>query len=466
MQFPPYPAYKSSGLEWLDVVPEHWSVARSDGMISTEKRQLPPEAFAGQNVLHYSIPVVQLLGTGAVENGDEIASAKQVISAPAVLVSRLNPRKATICRAEPHDSYLTLASTEFVALKAAGGDLRFLEYLVCSELFRQRLDSWVQSVTRSHQRAQPEHIYRFWNAWPGPDEQHAIAEFLDGETGRIDSLVAKKRELIDRLMEKRAALISRTVTRGLPPDAARAAGLDPNPKLKPSGIDWLGSVPERWDVSRLKFCLSRIEQGWSPQCENSPADDDEWGVLKVGAVNNWTFNSFENKRLPDNESPVSEYEISVGDFLVSRANTRQLLGSAALVHSVRPRLLLCDKLYRLVVKRNRLAPEFLLYFLRSVPGHFVLERDATGASDSMQNISQGAIKTLWLPVPPVAEQRAIANYLDREGTKIDFLATKAEEATERLLEYRSALITAAVTGKIDVRRVHDTPTESGGTLQP
>ena len=85
---------------------------------------------------------------------------------------------------------------------------------------------------------------------PPPDEQRAIADFLDRETAKIDTLVAKKRTLIERLKEKRTALIARTVTRGLPPDAARAAGLDPHPKLKPSGIDWLGDVPDHWTVTK------------------------------------------------------------------------------------------------------------------------------------------------------------------------------------------------------------------------
>ena len=90
---------------------------------------------------------------------------------------------------------------------------------------------------------------------PAGDEQRAIADFLDRETAKIDTLVAKKRTLIERLKEKRTALISRTVTRGLPPDAARAAGLDPHPKLKPSGIDWLGDVPEHWDAAAAVYAV-------------------------------------------------------------------------------------------------------------------------------------------------------------------------------------------------------------------
>ena len=91
---------------------------------------------------------------------------------------------------------------------------------------------------------------------PPLDEQRAIAAFLDRETERIDALVAKKRQLIERLQEYRTALITRTVTRGLPPDAARAAGLDPSPRLKPSGVEWLGDVPEHWEVKELRRLLA------------------------------------------------------------------------------------------------------------------------------------------------------------------------------------------------------------------
>ena len=275
---------------------------------------------------------------------------------------------------------------------------------------------------------------------------------LDAETANLDTLVASKRELIEKLKEKRTALISRTATRGLPPEVARAAGLNPYPKLKPSGIEWLGEIPAHWEVSRLKFQLVKIEQGWSPQCENTPALADEWGVLKVGAVNGWQFDPLKNKRLPDGEPALLNYEIRVGDFLVSRANTRELLGSATLVRNIESRLLLCDKLYRLKLNANELNSDFLLSFMRSIPGHFEFEREATGASDSMQNISQVAVKNLWIPLPPLSEQQVIASYLGQESSKIDRMVEKVGVAIERLQEYRTALITAAVTGKIDARR--------------
>jgi len=121
------------------------------------------------------------------------------------------------------------------------------------------------------------------------------------------------------------------------------------PAYKDSGVEWLGEIPAHWKTKRVKHCLKLIEQGWSPSCENRIAEDDEWGVLKVGCVNGAEFNPDENKALPADLEPCQELEIKPGDVLMSRANTRELLGSTSVIKSVRPRLLLCDKLYRLKV---------------------------------------------------------------------------------------------------------------------
>jgi type I restriction enzyme, S subunit len=173
-------------------------------------------------------------------------------------------------------------------------------------------------------------------------EQEMISGYIDRETARIDALIGKKRRLLELLEEKRLAVITHAVTKGL----------DPNAPMKDSGIEWLGRIPAHWEAKRLRFVMETIEQGWSPLSNNYPAEDDEWGVLKVGCVNGTTFDQSENKALPSDLAPREHYEISSGDILMSRANTKELLGSAAIVQEVRPKLLLCDKLYRLVVSAH------------------------------------------------------------------------------------------------------------------
>lgn len=275
---------------------------------------------------------------------------------------------------------------------------------------------------------------------PPLETQRAIADFLDKETARIDALIAAKENLLAILAEKRRALVTQAVTRGLDPDVP----------MRDSGIPWFGEIPAHWEVTRLKFLLHGIEQGWSPQCDNYPAGPKDWGVMKTGCVNGDTFDENENKRLPDDLDARTEYEIHPGDFLMSRANTTALVGSAALVRQVRPRLLLCDKLYRLRVEHSRLDTEFLEMFFNTPVGRYEFERDASGASGSMQNISQDAVRNLWVAVPPRTEQATIVTETIQTLLRAAAVAATTRETLDLLRERREAVIAAAVTGQLNV----------------
>ncbi len=446
MKLPAYPKYKPSGVEWLGEVPEGWEVKRSDRFVVTTKHQVEPESFEGLEVLHYSIPNVQKWNSAIVEKGDDIASAKQLVNEPTVLVSKLNPRKATIIMAEPHEEFLTLASTEFVAIRPTTRDLRFLAYLVSSEWFRQKLDSTVQSVTRSHQRARPEDIFRFWAAWPKPPEQTAIADFLDRETGKIDTLVAKNRTLIERLKEKRSALISRTVTRGLPPDAARAAGLDPHPRLKPSGVEWLGDVPAHWQIPPL-YARYSVELGKMLDAKRISGQhllpylrnvDVQWDSVNVEGLPEMDINTEEYGR----------YTLEKGDLLVCEGGE---VGRTAIWREELRRCAFQKALHRVRPHSGRDLPRFFYYVMRAAASTGVFL--AHGNPNTIPHLTAEKLRVYRLAFPPPEEQRAIVNFLDGATTKIDTLIAKIETTIERLQEYRAALITAAVTGKSDVRGV-------------
>jgi type I restriction enzyme S subunit len=228
--------------------------------------------------------------------------------------------------------------------------------------------------------------------------------------------------------------------------------------MKDSGIEWLGVVPEHWEVKRVKRLIQSIEQGWSPQCEGFPVETpDEWGVLKVGCVNGGVFNPAENKTLPENLEPVASLGIELNDVLISRANSRELVGSAAVARESHPRLMLCDKLYRLKMCVDLCLPEFLVFYLGIGVVRSQIELAATGASSSMLNIGQSTILELEIALPTLEEQQAIAAFLDTATAKFDTLTAEANRAIALLQERRSALISAAVTGKIDVRALSPSP---------
>ena len=254
--------------------------------------------------------------------------------------------------------------------------------------------------------------------------------------------MARKERLIELLQEKRTALITRAVTRGL----------DPNIPLKDSGVEWLGEIPAHWELKRLRHIVHYIEQGWSPDCENREAAADEWGVLKAGCVNRGTFLESEHKALPSTLSPIPALEIKRGDLLMSRASgSRDLVGSVAVVPECRPQLLLCDKVFRLHTHSSAGHRQFVGYAMNSRVVRWQIESVISGGSGLASNISQEAVKALALVQPPPTEEQEIAGSIDRETTRIDVLIARVREAIDRLNEYRTALISAAVTGKIDVR---------------
>lgn len=452
MSLAPYPKYRPSGIEWLGEVPEHWVLRRSDAMIEATRRQIDREAFSEREVLHYSIPAVQEQGAGTIQHGSEIESGKQVVSDSVVLVSRLNPRKSTICRAAPHRHLLTIASVEFVALRPVSTEIGFLFYLMQSELVRQRLDSGVQSVTRSHQRVDADHIRRFWHVWPPKGEQRVISAFLDWETAKLDAVVRKQQTLIERLREKRSALITETVTRGLPPDAARAAGLDPNPPRKPSAVEWLGDLPAHWETKRLKY-LASINDESLPDTTDS---DFEMSYVDIGGVDA-VKGIVESEPMTFGGAPSRARRIARdGDSIVSTVRT--YLRAIAPVRGAPDDLIVSTGFA--VVRPRALCPAYLSYAVRE--SRFVEAVVARSVGVSYPAVNASEIGRIVIPAPPDGEQQAIADYLDRETAKLDALVAKIETAIERLREYRSAIITAAVTGKVDVHSARrPAPAERG-----
>ncbi|MBI3049220.1 MAG: nucleotidyl transferase AbiEii/AbiGii toxin family protein [Acidobacteria bacterium] len=437
--FKPYPAYRDSAVEWLGEIPAHWEVKPLKRLTAFSTGWTPPtgrqDLYGGEHLwANISDLGPRVLTTTENTISDAaIREARLRIARAGTLLFSFKLSVGTVSIAGV-DMYTNEAIAAFAPSPHLDTD--YLYWAAPTLVPRNAQDNIYGAPLLNRERIANARLL-----CPPISEQRTIAAFLDRETARIDALVAKKERLIELLQEKRTALITRAVTKGL----------DPTVPMKDSGLEWLGEIPAHWEVARLKEIVTGIEQGWSPLCENRQADVGEWGVLKVGCVNGEAFDESEHKALPSELDPIPELEIRPGDILMSRANTVELLGSSALVRTVRARLLLCDKLYRLRVTGACVLPEFVVRTVASRVARFQLEREATGASASMQNISQETIATLLVPLPLIAEQRAIAAFLDRETAKLDALIAKFRDAIDRLKELRTALVSAAVTGKIDVR---------------
>jgi type I restriction enzyme S subunit len=431
MKLPPYPNYKPSGVEWLGDVPEHWEVKQLRHLtrfaygapLAAEDREEGPIGVFGSN---------GQVGTHV--QGNTLA--------PVIVVGR----KGSFGKVNfSESSVFAIDTTYFIDRKQTTADLRWLSHLLWSlRLDTISKDSAVPGLAR-------EDAYTNRVALPPPAEQAAIAAYLDGETGRVDRLVAKKRELIERLKEKRAALISRTVTRGLPAEAAAKAGLPANPPLKPSVLDWLGDIPKHWEEMTIKrVALSMICGPFGSSLTKDKYTDSGYRVYGQEQVIPGDFSIGDYYISTNYFSEMKRYEVRAGDVLVSCVGT---FGKAAVVPEdiepgiINPRLILIRP------DRRRIDSQYMGILIRS---HFAHEQlQATSRGGTMDIINLGLMGDLMIPLPPLPEQTAIAAYLDEETAKLDTLVGKVEEAVERLQEYRTALITAAVTGKIDVRSYQD-----------
>ncbi|HKK74723.1 MAG TPA: restriction endonuclease subunit S [Saprospiraceae bacterium] len=431
-----YPKYKHTDIPWVELIPSHWETQKGKWLFHKESRPVREEdevvtAFRdGEVTLRknrredgFTFSLKEI-GYQGIRKGDLVIHGMDAF-AGAIGVSDSDGKSSPVYNA--------------CTLKRPGDQWYF-----CHLIREMSRSGFIQSLAKGIRERSTDFRFATFGEQllpvPSLPEQRSIAAFLDHKCALIDRFIEKKTRLIELLKEQKQAIINRAVTKGL----------DSEVPMKPSGIDWLGDIPAHWEVVQLRRLIRKIEQGWSPLCENRIANKNEWGVLKVGCVNGLVFNSNEHKTLPANLNPKQEYEISQGDVLMSRANTKELLGSASLVKDVRSKLLLCDKLYRLHLKNN-VDKEFFVYSLRNHSTRIQIESSATGASDSMQNISQGKVLSLWLTIPSKKEQKEILYYINQELTRISSLGSKIEKELNILQEYKITLIAEAVTGKIDVR---------------
>ena len=445
MRLAPYPKYKPSGVEWLGDVPAHWEVKRIKS-IATYRVSNVDKVAVNDEVQ------IRLVNYTDVYHHDYIGPDMGLMETTATLeeVGRFSLRPGDVVITKDSEDWRDIAVPALVVESGpdlvCGYHLGILRpkkpNLLGSFLFRALQTSTVNQqfrvaatgVTRyGLPKAETEVA---WLPLPSPQEQRAIADFLDREAAKIDTLIEKKQTLIERLKEKRTALITRTVTRGLPPEAARAAGLEPEPKMRASGVEWLGDVPAHWKMMKLKKLASLVEEK----------------ISEVDGENRLPYIGLEHI-----ESWTGVLCVRDSAFVPTSVSNRFRSGDI-LFGKLRPYLAkackpgfegICSSELLVLRPRSRVEGRFLLHLL--LTKGFVSLVDSSTYGAKMPRANWNDVSSCVLPVSPLKEQRAIADFLDRETAKIDGLVAKVETAIARLREYRAALITAAVTGQVDVR---------------
>mgnify|MGYP002620613313 CR=1 FL=1 len=453
MRYPAYPEYQESGVQWLGRVPGHWNVKRGRfAMRVNPPAPLLRKLEEDQEVSFVPMDAVNEYGGIRLDQTrvkGEVGGGYTEFQDGDVVIAKITP-----CFENGKGSLATglinsaaYGTTELHVLRIAQAlDNRFLFYLTVTDGYRKLGESEMYGAG-GQKRVPPEFCKDFLTPLPPLPEQTAISDFLDRETGRVDTLVAKKRRLIALLREKRSALISRTVTRGLPDDAAREFGLEPHSRFKDSGIEWLGEVPEGWEATHLKYATRMIVD-----CPHeTPEYDGDGGyhVVRTADLSSGLLDLSNTYRVAKDEylRRIRRSAVEPGDILYSREGERWGFAATA---PESPKVCLGQRMMQFRVASS-FDPRYLMWHLNASCVYEQGILDTAGSTAPHVNVS--TIRNYWLVSPPLPEQTTIATYLDRETTKIDRLVEKVEAAIDRLQEYRTALITAAVTGKIDVREI-------------
>ncbi len=333
-------------------------------------------------------------------------------------------------------------TTEFHVLRSLPHiSERWLFYLTASDSFR-RVGASAMLGAGGQKRVPESFIKDFRTGIPPLDEQQQIASFLDWKTGQVDALIAKKRELIEKLKEQRLSVITQAVTKGLNPDVP----------LCDAGIPWIGDMPGHWKVTPLGFLMT-MSGGLTP----SMANPDYWG----GDVPWVTPKDMKRKRISDSIDHVTVGALAETSLALVPVNAvlvvvRGMILAHSFPTAITDAPVTINQDMKALRCGDRLEVDFLFWCLCGFAK--VLSSLAQESAHGTRKIETETIKKFSVPVPPSAEQVAICNYLEERLSRLDKLTQATEATVTRLTEYRTALITAATTGKIDVRSI-DVPAQ-------
>ncbi|HET7231593.1 MAG TPA: restriction endonuclease subunit S [Longimicrobium sp.] len=439
MKLSAYPAYRPSGVGTLGPVPAHWAVEPL--RIAAPRRDERVEADAAPALPYLGLDSIEP-ATGRIVRTDERVVPEAVCNrfrAGDTLFGKLRPYLAKACVA-PFDG---LCSTELLVLARRAVEPRMLLY----QLLSPRFVSLVQSSTFGAKmpRATWEFIGACAVVVPPPGEQRAVAAFLDAATARIDRLIARKRTLMARIREKRAAVVWRAVTGALSAAEAERAGMEPGPATRNSGVGWMGHLPTHWRVVPLGT-VARFRGGATP----TRIDPDFWD----GGIPWVSPKDMKRARIVDTAEHVSEPGVrATGLSLIAPGAVLVVVRGMILAHSFPVAInqvpVTINQDMKAIVPSDAVDARFLAWVLTGSAR--VLVALADESAHGTRKLDAAVLATHPVPLPPLPEQRAIAGWLDRETARLDRLIATLEATITRLREYRAALIGIVVSGQADVR---------------
>jgi type I restriction enzyme S subunit len=448
----PYPEYKDSGVPWLGKVPEHWEVLPNRAIfLEVNERNHPDEPLLSVTI-----------GKGVIRQTDLLANTSKKDSS--------NENKVNYKLVQPNDitynkmrawqgavgvsKYRGIVSPAYVVVRLRSDqNPSYFHHLYRTPMFAKEAERWSYGITSDMWSLRPEHFKMIYTVLPPLPEQSAIVRFIDHFERCINRLIRAKRQLIELLNEQKQAVIHRAVTRGL----------DPNVRLKPSGVEWLGDVPEHWEVGRLRNFVKLIVSNVDKHTIEGEVPIRLCNYVDVYKKDTIT-EQISFMRATATKDEVNQFRLRVGDVVITKDSEMwNDIGVPALVAYEAPDLV-CG--YHLAILRpdpRQMHGEFLLRCFQDRLLVTQLHIQANGIT--RYGLSQHAIKDCLVPVPPVKDQVYICAMLQRDLAGINTAEVKARHEIDLLHEYRTRLIADVVTGKLDVRGVEMPSLDEGEAVE-
>ena len=436
-KYKPYPAYRPLGAEWLGEIPAHWEIKRIKYVAALNPKASEVRNLAPDTEVSF-VPMEAVGEHGGLDLSltkelSDIGDGFTYFGEGDVLVAKITPcfENGKGSLAEGLVNRVAFGTTELHVLRCAQGfDKRFAFYLTLTDAFRKLGEAEMYGA--GGQKRVPElFVTNLKHPIPSLLEQHAIAAFLERETAKIDALVAKKERLIELLQEKRTALITRAITRGL----------DSNAPMKDSGVEWLREIPDHWETTKLRRLLTLVADHINVQPEPT--------YQEIG-IRSWGRGIF-------HKDPVTGSDL--GDKRVFKLRPGELVlnivfaweGAVAIVSEGEKDMIASHRFPTFQHTNTLVDLNYLLMFLQSEHGRRLMGLNSPGAAGRNRTIRIDSFLEEEVPLPPLEEQQEIGAIFRADEQRLQSLAGKVREAVDLLKELRTALITAAVTGRIDVR---------------
>lgn len=433
MELTAYPEYKNSGQPSLGKIPAHWDLFRNGRLFSQRN-----ETGFGE------LPILEVsLKTGVRVRDMENLKRKQVMSdrekykraAQGDIAYNMMRMWQGAVGIAPVDG---LVSPAYVVMRPFPEvDCRYFTYLFRTGSYKNEVDAYSRGIVKDRNRLYWQDFKRIPSVVPPIEEQRHIASFLDTVGGKVQRFIRNKRRLIELLKEQKQNVINQAVTRGL----------NPNVKLKPSGVEWIGDIPEHWEVIRFKHRV-----GFQEGPGIMAADFRESGVplLRISCLASpeATLNGCNYLDPTVVERRWNHFRIQPGDYLLSAsASTGGISRATEAVFGAIP--------YTGIIRLWPLSPaismDYLRYFISSRP--FIDQIDTMKSGVGIEHFGPTHLKRMWVSLPPHDEQLAILKFLKQESATINQAITRTEREIELMREYRIRLISDVVTGQVDVRGI-------------